>query len=83
MNAKKIYALCSHGVPVDSGTTRELAQKLGTSPAVISNYARDGLLYKGCYTFEIVGLANEKTAAAIKWAAEWDKVRKKILVTGR
>lgn len=83
MNAKKIYALCSHGVPVDSGTTRELAEKLGTSPAVISNCARDGLLYKGQYTFTEVGLANERTAFAMKWAKDWDRVRKRILTTGR
>lgn len=83
MNAKKIYALCSHGIPIDSGTTRELAEKLGTSPEVISNYARDGLTYRGKYTFEEVGLANERTAFAMKWAKDWDRVRKRILTTGR
>ena len=82
MNAKKIYALCSHGIPIDSGITRQLAEKLGTSPEVISNYARDGLTYRGQYSFEEVGLANERTAAAMKWAADWDRVRKKDIGNG-
>lgn len=67
MNAKEIYALCSHGIPIDSGTTRQLAEKLGTSLEVISNYARDGLAYRGQYTFTEVGLANEKSATAMRY----------------
>ena len=42
--------------------------KLGTSPAVVSNCARDRLTYRGQYTFTEVRLANEKPAAAMKWA---------------
>lgn len=83
MKPKKIYSLCSHGVPIDSGTSRELADKLGTSKELISNYARDGLKYKGQYTFQDAGLANAKTAAAMKWAKDWDEVRKGILTVGR
>lgn len=83
MHPKKIYSICSHGIPIDEGTTRELADKLKTSKEVISNYARDGLTYKGQYTFVEVGLANERTAATMKWAREWDKVRKGILTVGR
>lgn len=83
MNAKKIYTLCSRSIPVDAGTSRELADKLGTSQAVISNYARDGLTYKGQYTFVEAGLANEKRAAAMQWAKKWDAVRMRILTAGR
>ncbi len=80
---KKIYTLCSHSIPIDAGTSRELAEKLGTSQVVISNYARDGLTYRGQYTFHEVGPANEKTAAAMKWSKEWDRARKKLLTPGR
>ena len=82
MHPKKIYSLCRHGVPIDAGTTRELADRLKTSKEVISNYARDGLTYKGQYTFREVGVANEKTAAAMKWAKEWDEVVKRIKTAG-
>lgn len=83
MKPKKIYALCSHGVPIDAGTARELANKLGTAPGVVCNYVRDGLIYKNRYAFQEVGLSNEKTAAAMKWAKEWDEVTERILTAGR
>ncbi|ADL03984.1 hypothetical protein [Lacrimispora saccharolytica] len=83
MKPKKIYSVCSHGIPIDSGTARELAKKLGTASGVICNYARDGLIYKDQYTFQEIGLANEKTAAAMRWAKEWDEVVEKILTARR
>jgi len=66
-------------VPIDSGTSRELADKLGTSKELISNYARDGLKYKGQYTFQAVGLANIRTT----WAKEWDDITEKLLTARR
>lgn len=83
MRPKKTYSLCSHGAPIDTGTAKELAKKLGTAPGVVCNYARDGLIYKDRYTFKEEGLANEKTAAAMKWAKEWDEVTERILTAGR
>jgi hypothetical protein len=83
MKPKKIYSLCSHGVLIDTGSSKELADKLGTSKELISNYARDGLKYKGQYSFQEAGLANDKTAAAMKWVEDWDRVRKQILKSGR
>lgn len=83
MKPKKIYALYKNGVPIDSGSAVELAEKLGTARALIPNYARDGLTYKGQYTFLDVGLANARAAEKQKWAEDWDKVRKQILTVGR
>ena len=83
MKPKKIYALYKNGVPIDSGSAVELAEKLGTARALIPNYARDGLTYKGQYTFLDVGLANARAAAKQKWVEDWDRVRKQILTTGR
>ena len=83
MKPKKIYALYSHGVPIDSGSSRELAEKLGTARELIANYARGGLTYKGQYTFLDAGLANARAASKLKWAEDWDRVRKEILTAGR
>lgn len=56
---------------------------MGTAPGVVCNYARDGLIYKDQYTFQEMGLANEKTAAVMELAKEWDEVVEKILTSGR
>ena len=83
MKPKRIYALYKNGVPIDSGSAVELAEKLGTARTLIANYARDGLTYKDQYTFVDVGLANARTAAKLQWAKDWDRVRIQILTVGR
>lgn len=83
MRPQKIYFLCSHGIPIATVAAKELVKKLGTAPGVVCNYARDGLIYKDQYTFQEMGLANEKTAAVMELAKEWDEVVEKILTSGR
>ena len=79
MRSKKIYALYSKGVLMDRGSSRELAEELGTSKELVSNYARDGLTYKGQYTFREIGFANIRAA----WAKEWADITEKLLTAGR
>ena len=83
MRPRKIYSLYSKGILVATGTTSEIAERLGTARELVANYARDSLTYKGQYTFREVGLANEVTVADIKWAEDWDRVRNEILTAGR
>jgi len=61
MAVRKLYALFDHDTKIGEYTSREIADILKTHPQIASCYACTGMLYKGRYSFVIVGEESGKT----------------------
>jgi len=77
---KKLYTIYDNGKLIGEYSSLEVAELLHLPCATISYYAGSGAKALGRYTFEV---ARELVFCEDPLFAEWDKVRKQILTTGR
>jgi len=77
---KKLYTIYDNGQSIGEYSSLEAAELLHLPCATISSYASSGAKALGRYTFVV---ASELVFCTDPLFAEWDKVRKQILTTGR
>lgn len=78
MATKKLYTVYDNGDPIGDYSSLEAAKLLNLPCATITSYASSGAKALGRYTFEVAGSITDDPLAV-----EWDRVRNKILTTGR